>query len=336
MKKIHYILLSLLVVAVFAAVVGWQKYTVKQLPAPVKKVYTIGLLQFAPIVSQNMDGFKAGMEELGYKEGANVNYVYRDAQGDLAKVKEYAGELASLAPDLIFTNTSPATQVMMQATEGTTIPVIFSMVADPIGAGFVDSVQSSGNNLSGTSCAYVEIAAKRLEILHEVAPDARKILIFYRPEDLSAGPCTEKIIAKAPELGLEIIARPISQKQDIEDYLKTLKAGDIDAVMDPGDSMVSSAMDTLVTYSLDLRIPYMALSRGEVEAGALAGYAVDYEDLGRQSSLMANQVLNGIAPTDIPFELPRRWYFALNEQTAEKIGLVIPEEVVAKADFVIQ
>jgi putative tryptophan/tyrosine transport system substrate-binding protein len=336
MKKVHYALLLVLVVFAAAAVLGWQKYAAKKPLVQEKKVYTIGLLQFAPIVSQNMDGFKAGMEELGYREGVNVNYVYRDAQGDLNKVTEYAQELAVLKPNLIFVNTSPATKAIMKATEGTTIPVIFSMVADPIGAGFVQSVRSSGNNLSGTSCAYVEIAAKRLEVLHEVAPRAKKVLVFYRPEDLSAGPCTEKIIAKAPELGMEIIAHPISQKQDIEDYLRTVKAGDIDAIMDPGDSMVSSVMNTLVKYSTDLRIPYMALSKGEVEAGALAGYAVDYIDLGKQSSLIANQVLGGIAPTDIPFEQPRRWYFALNLQSAEKIGLTVPEDVIQKADFVIR
>ena len=210
------------------------------------------------------------------------------------------------------------------------------MVADPLGAGVVKSAKSSGNNLTGTSCAYVDVAPKRLEVLKEVAPQAKKILVFYRPEDKSAGPCTAALQAKAPELGVEIVPYVISKKEDIEAYLKTLQPGDIDAIMDPADSMVTSAIKVLVEYSIKLKVPYMGLSKGEVEQGATMAYGVDYIDLGKQSSLIANQVLKGIAPTDIPFELPRRWYFAVNLPAAEAIGLVIPEDIMGRADLVIK
>jgi putative tryptophan/tyrosine transport system substrate-binding protein len=336
MKKKAIILAIVIVAAVaLVGVLAWQRYMIKQ-PVVQTKIFRVGLLQFAPVVSQNMDGFKLGMKELGYQEGQNIVYTYRDANGSLDDLKKYAKELVTAQQDLIFVNTSPATKVVKEMTANTTIPVVFSMVSDPIGAGFVKAVESSGNNLTGTSCAYAEIASKRLSVLKEVAPNVKNVMVFYRPEDLSGNACTTNIYAKAPELGMKIIGVPIAKKEDIEAKLKTLKPGEVDALMDPGDSMVSSAMDVIVSYSYSLKIPYMALSKGEVEKGATIGYAVDYEDLGKQSSLIANQVLSGINPSDIPFEMPRRWFFSINKASAEKIGLTIPAEVLEKADLVVK
>lgn len=336
MKKAAIVLTILLIaIAIVGGVIFWQRAIIKQ-PILQKKVFHVGLLQMAPVVSQNMDGFKIGMEELGYKDGENITYSYRDAQGDLEKLKVYAKELVDIKPDMIFVNTSPAALAVKEATIGTEVPVVFSMVADPLRAGLVDSVQNSGNNLTGTSCAYVDIAPKRLETLLKVAPNVKKIMILYRPEDKSGGPATDSIVSRGKELGVQIIPTKISKKDDIEVELKKLNPGDIDAVMDPGDSMVSSAMDTIINYANQLKIPYMALSKGEVDKGATMGYAVDYVDLGKQTSLIANQVLVGIKPTEIPFEQPRKWFFAINLKTAKNIGLEVPQMEIEKADYVVR
>jgi len=336
MKKAAIIIVIIIAaVVIVGGVIFWQRAILKQ-PLSQKKIFHVGLLQMAPVVSQNMDGFKAGMAELGYKDGENITYTYRDAQGDLEKLKAYAKELVAENPDMIFVNTSPATLEVKEVTKGTDIPVVFSMVADPISAGLVNSVKSSGNNLTGTSCAYIEIAPKRIQVLKNIDPRVKKVLVFYRPEDKSGGACTDAIVAKGKELGLEIIPFKISKKEDIEAKLKTLQPGEVDAVMDPGDSMVSSAVDTIIQYANRLKIPYMALSKGEVEKGATVGYAVDYDDLGRQTSLIANQVLSGINPADIPFEQPRRWFYAINLKTAQQIGLTIPPAEIRKADYVVR
>lgn len=332
-KSIFSIILVVIILAIVAGF-AWQRYMIKT-PITKTKIFQVGLLQFAPIVSQNIDGFKIGMDERGYKEGVNINYIYRDAQGNLDLLKQYATELVALKPDMIFVNTSPATKLIKELTAFTSIPVVFSMVADPVLAKFVNSMENSGNNMTGTSCAYIDIAPKRLEVLKNAAPNVKRVMVFYRPADLSGGACAEKIKAKAPELGIEIVDAPITKKEDIEEYLKKLKPGEIDAVMDAGDSMVTSALDIIVSYSKALKIPYMALSRGEVEKGATLGYAVDYIDLGKQSSLIANQVLSGINPTDIPVEKPRKWFFTVNQLSAKEIGLEIPEDLMQQADFVV-
>ena len=317
-KKNWIILAAAVVIIVIFGLILWQGFINKKMNGE-EKVYHVGLLQMAPTVAENMDGFKIGMAELGLKEGINIKYTYRDAEGDLEKLEKYAQELVALKPDLIFVNTSPATAIIKKATEGTDIPVVFSMVADPLRAGFIKTIESSGNNLTGTGCAYIAIAPKRLEILKEINPDAKKVLIFYRPQDLSGGPATESILEKAPEIGIKVMSVPIEKKEDIRDYLATLKPGEIDAIMDPADSMVTAGLTEWgISKANELKVPLMMLSKGECEKGALACFGVDYIDLGRQSSLMANQILMGIEPTNIPTESPRKFLFVINLKTATR------------------
>lgn len=333
MSKNFYIILGAIIVLSVAGFLLWPMIFPD---APQPKSYHIGLMQFAPTVSENMDGFKLGMEDLGYLEGKNVRYIYRDANGDLALAKQYAEELTALKPDLIFVNTSPATAVVKEATKDTKTPVVFSMVADPLGAGFVASVESSGNNLTGTGCAYIDIAPKRLQILKEAVPSIKKVLVFYRPIDKSGGPATNAILEHASEIGVSVDAYQITTTDDIKNYLARLKPGDVDAIMDPADAMVTSTMDDLLIASRRLKIPLMMLSKGEAEKGALISYGVDYVDLGRQSAMIANQVLAGIPPQNIPFEQPRKFFMAVNLKTAQELGFNIPASILEKADLVIK
>jgi putative ABC transport system substrate-binding protein len=173
--------------------------------------------------------------------------------------------------------------------------------------------------------------------LKEINPKIKKVLVFYRPDDLSGGPATQKILEAAPEIGVEVIAVAIKQKEEIRDYLFKLKPGDVDAIMDPADSMVTAGLtDWGIEKAKELKIPLLMLSKGEAEKGALASYGVDYIDLGKQSALIANQVLKGISPSEIPIELPRKFLFVLNLKTAQEIGLEIPQNVLEKADLIIK
>lgn len=301
-----------------------------------KKLYRVGLLQMASTVNANMDGFKAGMSELGYTEGENIEYTYLNAEGDIELVAQYAKNLVAMDLDLIFSNTSPATQAVKEASQDSQIPVVFSMVADPVGAGFVKGIKSSGNNLTGTGCAYIDIAPKRLEVLKEINPSIKKVLVFYRPEDKSGGPATIKLLETAAEIGVEVIAKPVHNIEEIKEHLLNLEPGDIDALMDPADSMVTSAIDFLVSASLRLKIPLMMLSETEARKGALASYGVDYFDLGQQSAHLADQVLKGILPSQIPIEMPRMFKFVINLSTAKSIDLQIPDSILAKVNEVVE
>ncbi len=331
-KRIWILISSLAVISI-----GLFLFRPSETPPIESEVYHIGLLQMAPTVATNMDGFRAGMEALGYLEGENVTYTYLDAEGDVSLLDEYARRLVELGPDLIFVNTSPATRAIKEATKGTDIPVVYSMVADPLGAGFIETMRSSGNNLVGTSCAYIDVAPKRLEVLMEIDPTIERVLIFYRPADDSGRPCAERIVAKGEEIGIEVISVPVEKKEEIRDHLTALSPGDVDAIMDPGDSMVSAALTEWgIDRGIELKAIVFMLAEIEAQKGALASYGVDYVDLGRQSAPIAGKILSGVKPSNIPSEMPRKWLFSVNLETAAKIGLEIPESVINRADIIIE
>ncbi len=297
--------------------------------------YHIGLLQMAPTVATNMEGFIQGMEDIGYEEGIRVRYTYKDAEGDPELVFDLAEELVQEDPDMIFANTSLGTKAAKEATEGEDIPVVYSMVADPVEAGLIESMESSGNHLTGTSCAYVDVAPRRLETLLEVKPEIETVLTFYVPGDPSGEPANEKIEEAAAEEGVEVVSVEIESADEVESYLEDLEPGEVDAIMDPADATATSG---LVEYGIDkgieLEVPVFMLARIETEAGAAASYGVDYVDLGEQAAPLASQVLEGVDPANIPSKTPRTWDFALNKETLDKINLEVEEEVMERADVI--
>ena len=300
------------------------------------KVYEIGLLQMASTINANMDGFKEGMRGLGYEEGKNVNYHYYNAEGNTQLVGEYAKKLVEANMDLIFTNSSPAAQAAKNATAASTIPVVFSMVADPVGAGFVASIQSSQNNLTGTSCAYIDIAPKRLEVLKQADPSVKKVMVFYRPGDKSGEPAAEKIKSAGEKLDIQVLLKPVTKTDEIKSILNKLTPGEVDALMDPADSMVTASVDSLVQAALRLKVPLMMMSDLEAEKGALVTYGVDYFDLGKQSARLAAKVLGGNKPSEIPIEMPRMFRMVVNMKTAEAIGLTPSADILSRANRVIR
>lgn len=323
--------------AIFLMIIGVVVFLlIYQSEEKSSKIYRIGLLQMVSTANANMDGFKLGMADLGYREGENVTYEYFNAEGNLDALNEQAKKFAAEKMDLIFTNTSPATQAAKDATAGTLIPVVFSMVADPVRAGFVASIQTSGNNLTGTSCAYIDIAGKRLEILKEAFPQIKKVLVLYRIGDKSGEPSAEEIKKAGQKLGIQVIVKPVEKSEEIKEILKKLNPGEVDALMDPADSMVTANIDLLVETSLRLKIPLMMLSNREAEKGAIITYGVDYFDLGKQSARLAAKVLEGSAPSEIPIEMPRIFRLIVNMKTANEINLSFPEDFLSKTDRVIR
>lgn len=294
----------------------------------------IGILQMTAALDSNVKGFKDQLSELGYKEDSTVEYITRRPEGDLSLLKSMSKELATLKPDLIFVNTSPATAALKELTKDGRIPIVFSMVSDPLGAGFVKNVQTSGNNLTGTSCSYKDTTLKRLELLKEAFPSVKKILIYYRPADLSGGPCANAIIENSSLFGFSTTAIEIGDKDDILFHLSQIAKGQYDAIVDPGDPLVSSVSPKIIDRSFELGVPFFALSQDEVSQGAAIGYGVDNYDLGRQSAMIASQILKGASPLDIPFELPRRWLIGANIAAIKRLGLILPESFLNKADYI--
>lgn len=333
-KMAKKIIIALIIVFIFGAV---AVFYILEKDIPPKEMYRIGLLEMGPVMAENTKGFKSGMADLGFREGENVEYIYRDGKGDIGLIAKYAVELAKMKPDLIFVNGDSAVAAVKEASRETGVPVVFSMVADPLRAGFIESIRSSGNNLTGTSCNYIEIAFLRLSLLKEIDPSIEKVLVFYRPEDLSGGPAARELLGRAPEIGIEIRPIAIEKKEDVSNYLAQLKPKEVDAIIDPADFTVRAGLiEGGMEKAKELNVPLFMLSEEECRMGALASFGAGYGDLGKQSSSLAGQILIGVQPTDIPIENPRRFFFCVNQKRAEELGLEVPKEVLFKADIIIR
>ncbi|MBI3988786.1 MAG: ABC transporter substrate-binding protein [candidate division NC10 bacterium] len=261
-------------------------------------------------------GFKEGFEKkygAGFKE-----YTLKESDPEKGKV---LSELKALRPPLILTLGSSATTVIHEQVKD--MPVVFCMVLNPVASGFVQSMESSGNNLTGAS---LDIPVRaQFETLKAVVPSVKRVGVLYNPGETRevVGPAAEV----AREVGLELIAIPVSSVEKLQETLDTLERKKIDALWSVADSTVFSSdrsIEFLLRQTLKSRIPFMGLSPAFVKAGALLALSVDYTDVGVQCGELAVQVLAGQRPSMLPITVPRRVTLYLNMNVAKAIGVKIP------------
>lgn len=231
-------------------------------------------------------------------------------------------------PSLVLTLGSTATTLVHSEIKN--IPIVFCMVLNPQAAGLVQSMQSSGNNLTGAS---LDIPVKvQFEALQSVAPKVKRIGVFYNPSE------TEKVVQPATKtaagMGLELVGIPVGSADQLQELAGTLRSRQLDALWSVADSTVfasNRSVEFLLLRTVDARIPFMGLSPDFVKAGALLALSVDYKDIGLQCAEQAVQVLQGSAPASLPITVPRKVTPHINLNIARAIGLRVPASTLEKA-----
>jgi putative ABC transport system substrate-binding protein len=295
-----------------------------------KKTYTIGVINLAPTLEEALTGFKQGMTELGYIEGENVAYIYAGPVGSIDKLDGAAQDLVKAKVDLIFSITTPATQAAQRATAGNNIPVVFGVLTDPVGAGVVTSLTQPGGNITGVTFGPQE--ARRLEWLTKIAPAVKRVYIIYNPNDSSAKLALATATATAARLGLEIISREASNPDEVTAALTDFPEN-IDALYLLPDSQTEAQLADILAVANARHLPTSVANVGAVEEGPLYSYAMKLEPTGRQAARLADQILKGIKPADLPVETTE-FFLAINLKTAEAIGLAIPDDILSQADTI--
>ena len=275
-----------------------------------------------------LEGFNKALKD----KGIYANLVQYDIKASKEEGYKVAAQIKLRKPELILTLGSQATKIAKESIED--IPVVFSMVLNPVDSGLVDSMQSSGNNLTGVS---MDIPIRdQFENLKMVVPRrVKRIGVLYNPKE--TGAVVAQALKVAKEMGLELIVKPVNSKKDVPEALKEL-CRRIDVLWSVADSTVFSPQSTrfIILHTLRNRIPFMGLSPSYVKAGALLALSWDYEDIGRQSGEIAAKVLAGKKPADLPIAAPRKIFLLLNLRTAEQIGIKIPPDVINRAKEVIR
>ena len=299
---------------------------------PVKDNYLIGISQFVehPALDAVRNGFIEYLNENGYVEGENVTYDINFAQADFSTATLIADKLVGLNPDLVLAIATPSSQAMVNATE--TIPIVYSAITDPVGAGLVSDLSGGEKNVTGTTD--LSPVDRQFELIVDIVPDIKKLGFIYNAGESNSLKSLEQAKEEGAKLNIEIVEATVSNSSEVMTAAESL-VGKVDAIHIPTDNTVVSAFEAITKVCMDNGIPLFAADVDSVPRGAVAAVAIDYYRLGRQTGRMAIKILEGKNPGDMATESLEDLLLYVNLSSAEKIGIEIPKKIVDKADKVI-
>lgn len=297
-----------------------------------QRLHRIGVLNEAWAPNHPaVEGLKAGLKQLGFEDGSNVLFDIRFTEGSPRILPKAAAALLAGKVDVIFTSGEAATQSARGATQ--TIPIVFTLVGDPVAAGIVREVARPGGNLTGVSGLATQLTSKRLEVLKELDPTIRRVWAIYAAEDPSSIAAVRKAQESASLLRLELETRPVRTPEELAGALKAVRPGD---ALLPPESATLDIPAQMLRLSLSGRALAVFPSAFWVGYGALASYGSEYYAEGVQAARLVAKILRGARPQDLPVEGANKIELALNLKTAKALGLTIPQSVLIRADRVIQ
>jgi putative tryptophan/tyrosine transport system substrate-binding protein len=287
--------------------------------------------------SARIEAFGQGLRELGYVEGKNIVIEYRYAEGKLDRMTELAADLVRLNVEVIVTGGPLVTRAAKEAT--TTIPIVMTQDADPVGSGFVASLARPGGNITGLSTLSPEINGKRLELLKEIVPKLSRVAVLGTSTRPGTAQELKEVELAAGAFGVELQYLDVLDPKGIETAFRAASKGRVDAVlMLVSGGVVDAHRTTIVELAVKTRLPviYGTGGRAFVEAGGLMAYGVNINDLDRRAATYVDKILKGTKPSGIPVEQPTKFELIINLKAAKQIGLTIPPNVLARADKVIK
>ena len=301
-----------------------------------KKIPRIGVLvpTSPTIYAARIKAFQQGLREHGYIEGKNIMLEYRYAEGKADRFSELATELVGLKVDVIVTGPEGAVRAVKKASS--TIPIVFTSVADPVGSGIVASLARPGSNATGLTIIAPELNGKRLELLKEAFPKVTRVAFFWRIGGPRGNLLFSDTEAVAKGLGLQLQSLGVRGVDDFAAAFETAKRIGIEAILTAANPTINTARDRLVDFAAKNHLPAMYAGSEFVEAGGLMSYAPSYGDLLRRAATYVDKILKGANPADLPVEQPTKFELVINLKTAKEIGLTIPQRVLARADRVIR
>ena len=277
-------------------------------------------------------GFAERLGELGWIEDRTAAIEYRWSEGRPERVAEAAAEFVQRKPDVIATY-GGAALVLKRATAS--IPIVFAIAIDPLGAGLVQNLSRPGGNVTGLSIQQTDTSGRRLEVLRELVPNLQRLAIMFDGGYRAAVGENDAVQAIARKLGLEAAPYEIRRAEDIERVFDALK-GRVDALYVVGNALIEINVASIVTLALGAQLPTSLATAESVRAGGLMSYGPDYPALFRRAADYVDRILRGTKPGDLPVEQPTKFDLVINLKTAKALGLTIPPNLLVLADEVIE
>jgi ABC-type uncharacterized transport system substrate-binding protein len=278
--------------------------------------------------------FLQGLQELGWSVGRNVRIDIRWSAGNADDTRKYAAELVALAPDIILASTTPSAGALLQATR--TVPIVFTVVADPVGAGFVDSLARPGGNATGFITFEYGLAAKWLELLKEVAPGTTRAAVLRDPTITAGIGQFAAIQTAAPSLGMEIVPVNVRDASEIERAVAAFARVGKGGLIVTGSPLTQLHRDLIIMLTARHKLPAVYSNRFFVADGGLMAYGPDLIGQHRPAARYVDRILKGEKPADLPVQVPTKYELVINLKTAKALGLEVPPTLLARADEVIE
>jgi putative ABC transport system substrate-binding protein len=295
-----------------------------------------GLAEDDPEAQARVAAFVQGLDQLGWIRGRNIEIDIRSAAADVASMKRLATELVALQPDLILTQSTPAAAAMLEQTR--TIPVVFVLVADPVGSGFVASLPRPGGNATGFTPIVSSLGGKWVELLKEIAPHVARVTLLFNPPTarLFVQDYVSSFRAAAASVGVEAIVAPINDMPELQSHFATQARGPNDGLVVIPDAFTQRHLAEIVELSARYRVPAIDWSRSFTEIGGLISYGPNLIDEYRRAASYVDRILKGEKPNDLPVQAPVKYELVINLRTAKAFGLTIPQSILLRADEVIE
>lgn len=297
-------------------------------------VHTVGVL--SPQRLEHNPGYSAFVDTLrllGHQEGRDLRILVQSADGRLDRLPALATELVAARVDVIVALNTPGARAAIQASPQ--IPIVITALGDPVGAGFVTNLARPGGNVTGISTMSAELASKRLAVLKEVLPTAKRIAAMFNPDDPITVPQIRDAERAAPVLNVEIRFFAVRTTENLPETFKQMLAWRADGAL-----WVLGQLQTFQTASIQLaashKLPLMVAYRQGVEAGGLISYLPDLDEVYRRTAVYVDRILKGTKPGDLPIEQPRKFELAINLKTARALGVVVPPSLLVQADRVVE
>jgi putative ABC transport system substrate-binding protein len=296
--------------------------------------FRIGVLVFGVFRGPLWSAFVEELRKLGYVDGQNTTFEVREAESQQERLPVLAAELVALNPEVIFTSALPPIMALKKA--GTSIPVVFTGIGDPVRLGVVESIPRPGGNFTGISNRGDEVVAKRLELLKELVPDIIRIAMFQNPLNPAVAiTVVEEITKNAKILGMEMIAIEIRRGEDLPAAIEHAVQAGAQGLMITPDAITFNYRSTIIELLLQKRLPAVYPTPIEARDGGLIAYGADIEAQWRRAAMYVDKILHGAKPADLPVEQGTP-ILAINLKTAAALGIQVPWTLSQRADEMIE
>jgi len=319
--------------ALGGATVAWSLAARAQQGERMRRIGLLsGIAADDPLAKTFYATFVEGLQQLGWIDGRNVHIDGRWAAGDAAVRRKYAEELVALAPDVIVSEASASLGSLLQVTH--TVPIVFTIVPDPVGAGFVSSLSRPGGNATGFMMFEYSLCGKWPELLKEIAPGITRVAVL-RDAGIAAGIGQFAVIqALAPSVGLDV--SPIDAGAGFEHAVEAFASSGNGALIVAASPFTEVHRDLIIALAARYKLPAIYIERHFVAAGGLISYGPNFLDQFRRTAGYVDRILKDEKPAELPVQAPTKYELVVNLKTAKALGLTVPQSILARADEVIE